>query len=96
MRSRTAPDRENCLDCPDCGHDRVSPSWLTIDDVAKELRSSTSHVKTLLGQRGGPVQIRHFKHGRRTLITRSDLDAYKQSIEGTRVPLNLFWNAGRR
>ena len=55
--------------------------WLTIREVAAELRSSVSHVKTLLGQRGGPVEIGHFKHGRRTLIKRKELERYKARVE---------------
>jgi hypothetical protein len=49
--------------------------------VARELRSSVSHVKTLLGQRGGPVEIAHFKHGKRTFIKRAELDRYKVQVE---------------
>ncbi|MBI1331443.1 MAG: hypothetical protein GC165_01035 [Armatimonadetes bacterium] len=45
------------------------------------LRSSVSHVKTLLGQRGGPVEIGHFKHGKRTLIKRKELERYMAMIE---------------
>ena len=59
----------------------VDFDWLTISEVATELRSSVSHVKTLLGQRGGPVEIGHFKHGRRTLIKRKELERYKARVE---------------
>jgi len=55
--------------------------WLTISEVAAELRSSVSHVKTLLGQRGGPVEIGYFKHGGRTFIKRQELDRYKARVE---------------
>ena len=59
----------------------IDPDWLTIRDVAGELRTSQSHVKTLLGQRGGPVEIGYFKHGKRTLIKRCELNKYKSRIE---------------
>jgi hypothetical protein len=55
--------------------------WLTIREVADELRASVSHIKTLLGQRGGPVEIGHFKHGRRTFIKRQELERYKARVE---------------
>jgi len=55
--------------------------WLALAEVADEIRASVSHVKTLLGQRGGPVEIPYFKHGKRTYVKRSELDRYKTRIE---------------
>lgn len=55
--------------------------WLTLPEVAEELRCTVSHVKTLLGQRGGPVELPYFKHGKRTLVKRKEVDRYKASIE---------------
>ena len=72
------PTKHESLDRKDSGGDF---DWLTIREVAAELRSSISHVKTLLGQRGGPVEIGHFKHGRRTLIKRKELERYKARVE---------------
>lgn len=57
--------------------------WLTIDEVAEELRSSRSHVKTLLGQSGGPVRLEFFKHGHRTFVKRDKLERYKTCIESS-------------
>jgi hypothetical protein len=63
------------------GATNISLDWLTISEVADELRASVSHIKTLLGQRGGPVEIGHFKHGRRTFIKRKELERYKARVE---------------
>jgi hypothetical protein len=55
--------------------------WLTLEEVAEEIRSSVSHVRTLLGQRGGPVEIPFFKHGKRTYVKREQVERYKAGIE---------------
>jgi hypothetical protein len=74
------------------GHD-----WLTIKEVADELRASASHIKTLLGQRGGPVEIGHFKHGRRTYVRRTELERYKDTVESqTYVMRSPHWNGRRK
>ncbi|MBS1717651.1 MAG: helix-turn-helix domain-containing protein [Armatimonadetes bacterium] len=55
--------------------------WLTLEEAAVELRCSKSHVNTLCGFRGGPIELPWFKHGKRTLVKRAELEAYKKRIE---------------
>lgn len=55
--------------------------WLSLEEVADAIRSSVSHVKTLLGQRGGPVEIPYFKHGKRTYVKRAEVERYKAGVE---------------
>jgi hypothetical protein len=62
-------------------HQEKVHDWLSLEEVADEIRSSVSHVKTLLGQRGGPVLIGWFKHGKRTYVKRVEVERYKAGIE---------------
>ena len=63
--------------------------WLALAEVADEIRASVSHVKTLLGQRGGPVEIPYFKHGKRTYVKRSEL-LRKSSFRHSRPVLTIL------
>lgn len=54
---------------------------LTIEQAAAALKCSESHVKTLLGMRGGPVEIPYHRRGRRIWIVRKDVDTYKRQTQ---------------
>jgi len=59
--------------------------WLTIPEAAGVLRCSPSHIKTLLGQRGGPVELGFHKCGRRTYIKRAEVERYIAQAEASGV-----------
>lgn len=59
---------------------------LTIEEAARELRTSKSHISNILHARvSGVPPIPHMKMGRRVLIRRSSLERWKEEVETHRT-----------